>query len=96
VSGFPSKGGRILSAFSGRGAAPARVAALLLVGLFSWVSIVSLREESDPPVSRSSRAVLEERWAAQWNAFVSGNEPRGEITIDPFAAEIPNPESIDF
>ena len=72
------------------------MAALLLVGVLSWVSITSFREEPDPPPLRSSRAVLEERWTAQWNDFVSGNEPRGEITIDPFAAEIPNPDSIDF
>jgi hypothetical protein len=42
------------------------------------------------------RTVLDSRWSKEWDEFVSGSESRGEINLDPFAQEIPNPEVIDF
>ena len=43
---------------------------------------------------RGSGPVAGERWNKQWDEFVSGDEARGDLTIDPFA--IPDPEVIDF
>ncbi len=44
----------------------------------------------------SNRTALDSPWSKEWDEFVSGSEPRGDLSLDPFAPEIPNPEVIDF
>jgi len=74
---------------------PLRLAASLAIGAgtLAWFAV---KEAFEDDVGPGNRTVLEARWAEKWNEFVSGAEPRGGILIDPFAPEIPHPDSIDF